>query len=74
MKHIYADDILDLQLNATAVRFTLVQRNTEGGFTPVAKIVLPAVSAPEVFKAMSDGLANAATTMMARRKDADATS
>lgn len=71
MKHIYADDVADLQMNSTSVRFTLVQRNPEGGFTEVAKIILPAVSAREVFDAMDKGLTDIAQQVRARQAKAE---
>jgi hypothetical protein len=70
MKHIYADDIIDLQMNMTSVRFTLVQRNTEGGFSEVGRVILPAVSAKEVFDAMANGLTNAAKSLKHRAQKA----
>lgn len=70
MKHIYADDVTDLQMNSTSVRFTLVQRNTEGGFSEVGRVILPAVSAKEVFDAMASGLGNAAKSLKHRAKKA----
>lgn len=72
MKTIFADDVADLQMNSTSVRFTLVQRDTKGGFSEVARVILPAVSAPEVFKAMADGLTNAEQEFLARRREREA--
>ncbi|MBL8584144.1 MAG: hypothetical protein JNL61_18200 [Rhizobiaceae bacterium] len=71
MRHIYADDVADLQMNSTSLRFTLVQRNPEGGFSEVGRVILPAISAREVFDALDKGLTEITEQVRARHAKAE---